>query len=143
MTTSSAVIPPSPFVPSNSPNSKNSLASKPGPTTLAPPPSQHLMTQELTQTLSLLPHHRPFNSFDKSTTVLLNPNATSFPMKPPQETLRDCRTTSDPSQLSKVKFNFKCTSHNKFFEVNMYQKDPMNVHHWRANIARPAGDIDL
>ncbi|TGO60367.1 hypothetical protein BCON_0036g00580 [Botryotinia convoluta] len=39
--------------------------------------------------------------------------------------------------------NFKCTSHNKFFEVNLYQKDPVNVHHWRANIARPAGDIDL
>ncbi|KAJ8062608.1 hypothetical protein OCU04_009132 [Sclerotinia nivalis] len=39
--------------------------------------------------------------------------------------------------------NFKCTPHNKFFEVNLYQKDPVNAHHWRANIARPAGDIDL
>jgi hypothetical protein len=39
--------------------------------------------------------------------------------------------------------NFKCTSHNKFFEVNLYQKDPVNRHHWRANIARPAADIDL
>ncbi|KAK6597669.1 hypothetical protein ACHAQE_007197 [Botrytis cinerea] len=39
--------------------------------------------------------------------------------------------------------NFKCTPHNKFFEVNLYQRDPVNDHHWRANIARPAGDIDL
>jgi hypothetical protein len=39
--------------------------------------------------------------------------------------------------------NFKCTLHNKFFELNLYQKDPVNRHHWRANIARPAADIDL
>jgi hypothetical protein len=39
--------------------------------------------------------------------------------------------------------NYKCTLHNKFFEVNVYQKDPVNVHHWRANVARPATDIDL
>ena len=39
--------------------------------------------------------------------------------------------------------NFKCTSHNKFFELNLYQKDPVHRHHWRANIARPAADIDL
>lgn len=39
--------------------------------------------------------------------------------------------------------NFKCTVHNKFFEVNLYQKDPVNQHHWRLNIARPASDIDL
>ena len=39
--------------------------------------------------------------------------------------------------------NFTCTSHNKFFELNLYQKDPVNRHHWRANIARPAADIDL
>ena len=39
--------------------------------------------------------------------------------------------------------NFKCDSHNKFFEVNVYKKDPVNTHHWRANVARPAGDIDL
>src|SRR5439155_3048055 len=39
--------------------------------------------------------------------------------------------------------NFKCTSHNKFFELNLYQKDSVNRHHWRANIARPAADIDL
>ncbi|KAI1148028.1 hypothetical protein F4825DRAFT_435465 [Nemania diffusa] len=39
--------------------------------------------------------------------------------------------------------NFRCAEHNKFFEVNLYQKDPVNTHHWRANMARPAGDIDL
>ncbi|KAF5598220.1 major facilitator superfamily transporter [Fusarium pseudocircinatum] len=39
--------------------------------------------------------------------------------------------------------NYKCRGHNKFFEVNIYQKDPVNKHHWRANIARPAGSIDL
>jgi hypothetical protein len=39
--------------------------------------------------------------------------------------------------------NFKCTAHNKFFELNLYQKDPVNKHHWRANIARPSADIDL
>ncbi len=39
--------------------------------------------------------------------------------------------------------NFKCASHNKFFELNLYQKDPVNRHHWRANIARPAAYIDL
>ncbi|KAF2705053.1 hypothetical protein K504DRAFT_388777 [Pleomassaria siparia CBS 279.74] len=39
--------------------------------------------------------------------------------------------------------NFKCVSHNKFFEVNVYQKDPVNAHHWRANVARPATEIDL
>jgi hypothetical protein len=39
--------------------------------------------------------------------------------------------------------NFKCVAHNKFFELNLYEKDPVNRHHWRANIARPATDIDL
>jgi len=39
--------------------------------------------------------------------------------------------------------NFKCEEHNKFFEVNMYQKDPVNKHHWRINIARPGSQIDL
>ncbi|KAK4541726.1 hypothetical protein LTR36_007435 [Oleoguttula mirabilis] len=39
--------------------------------------------------------------------------------------------------------NFKCALHNKYFELNMYQKDPLNKHHWRADIARPAGKIDL
>ena len=39
--------------------------------------------------------------------------------------------------------NFKCAAHNKFFEVNVYQKNPVNAHHWRANIARPAVEIDL
>ncbi|KAF1911663.1 hypothetical protein BDU57DRAFT_543149 [Ampelomyces quisqualis] len=39
--------------------------------------------------------------------------------------------------------NYKCGMHKKFFEVNVYQRDPVNVHHWRADIARPASDIDL
>ncbi|KAM3556918.1 hypothetical protein ARSEF4850_005306 [Beauveria asiatica] len=39
--------------------------------------------------------------------------------------------------------NFKCEVHNKFFELNVYQKDPVNKHHWRANLARPAREIDL
>jgi hypothetical protein len=30
-----------------------------------------------------------------------------------------------------------------FFEVNIYQEDAVNKHHWRATIARPATDIDL
>ncbi|OBT82970.1 hypothetical protein VE02_08467 [Pseudogymnoascus sp. 03VT05] len=39
--------------------------------------------------------------------------------------------------------NFKCLIHNKFFEVNLYQKDPVNRHHWRATISRPAEEIDI
>jgi hypothetical protein len=39
--------------------------------------------------------------------------------------------------------NFRCFVHNKFFEVNLYQKDPVNKHHWRATIARPAKEIDI
>ena len=27
--------------------------------------------------------------------------------------------------------------------MNVYQKDPLNQYHWRANLARPARDIDL
>lgn len=30
-----------------------------------------------------------------------------------------------------------------FFELNVYKKDPVNKHHWRANVARPASEIDL
>lgn len=39
--------------------------------------------------------------------------------------------------------NFKCGTHNRFFEVNVYQKDAVNAHHWRHNIARPGSEIDL
>ncbi|KAK8914878.1 hypothetical protein VCV18_011199 [Metarhizium anisopliae] len=39
--------------------------------------------------------------------------------------------------------NYKCEVHDKFYEVNIYQKDPVNKHHWRATLARPARDIDL
>jgi hypothetical protein len=39
--------------------------------------------------------------------------------------------------------NFKCMLYNKFFKLNLYQKDSVNRHHWHVNIARPATDIDL
>ncbi|KAE8371488.1 hypothetical protein BDV26DRAFT_298751 [Aspergillus bertholletiae] len=39
--------------------------------------------------------------------------------------------------------NFRCTQHNKFFELNLYRKDAVNTHHWRANVARPSNEIDL
>ncbi|KAI3564215.1 hypothetical protein IWW34DRAFT_812813 [Fusarium oxysporum f. sp. albedinis] len=38
---------------------------------------------------------------------------------------------------------YKCQGHNKFFGVNIYQKDPINKHYWRVHIARPADSIDL
>ena len=36
--------------------------------------------------------------------------------------------------------NFKCNMHSRFFEVNIYEKDPVNKHHWRADVDRPAGN---
>ncbi|KAK4210628.1 hypothetical protein QBC37DRAFT_447851 [Rhypophila decipiens] len=39
--------------------------------------------------------------------------------------------------------NFRCTRHDKFFELNFYQKNATNTHHWRSNLARPSRDIDL
>lgn len=39
--------------------------------------------------------------------------------------------------------NFKCSDHNKFFEMNVYEKDPVNTHHWRHDVARPGSEIDL
>ncbi|KAH8746886.1 hypothetical protein BGZ57DRAFT_1011139 [Hyaloscypha finlandica] len=39
--------------------------------------------------------------------------------------------------------NYRCERHNKFFEINLYQKNPTNTHHWRATLARPSRDIDL
>ncbi|KAL8706817.1 MAG: hypothetical protein Q9201_000188 [Fulgogasparrea decipioides] len=39
--------------------------------------------------------------------------------------------------------NFRCGKHNRFFEINLYQKNPTNAHHWRINLARPSKDIDL
>jgi hypothetical protein len=39
--------------------------------------------------------------------------------------------------------NYKCTTHNKFLDTNIYQKDPVNAYHWLANIATPATEIDL
>lgn len=45
-------------------------------------------------------------------------------------------------QIQRYK-NWKCEQHNKFFETNIYQKNPNNKHHWRLNIARPSNEIDL
>ncbi|KAG7146249.1 hypothetical protein HYQ46_004975 [Verticillium longisporum] len=39
--------------------------------------------------------------------------------------------------------NFRCGIHDKFYELNLYQKSPINSHHWRATLARPSRDIDL
>ncbi|KAK2771995.1 MFS multidrug transporter [Colletotrichum kahawae] len=39
--------------------------------------------------------------------------------------------------------SFKCDIHDRFFEINLYQKDPINKHHWRANLARPTSNIDI
>ncbi|KAK4700868.1 hypothetical protein P7C70_g5375, partial [Phenoliferia sp. Uapishka_3] len=39
--------------------------------------------------------------------------------------------------------NLKCSKHNLFYEVNLYQLNPHNKHHWRADVARPASEIDL
>jgi hypothetical protein len=49
---------------------------------------------------------------------------------------------ANPSRSCRYK-NFRCAAHNKFFELNLYEKNPINTHHWRANIARPATEIDL
>ncbi|KAF1999499.1 hypothetical protein P154DRAFT_554760 [Amniculicola lignicola CBS 123094] len=39
--------------------------------------------------------------------------------------------------------NYKCGAHNKFFEINVYEKDPVSLRYWRADVARPATDVDL
>ncbi|KAJ4860076.1 hypothetical protein T069G_05064 [Trichoderma breve] len=76
----------------------------------------------------------------------------------PQESVRYFMTVNDGIEFTEVRENdliaanfeklnsyknFKCITHDKFFEVNLYQQNPTNRHHWRANIARPATDIDL
>lgn len=38
---------------------------------------------------------------------------------------------------------FRCSDHDSSFELNLYQEDLVNKHHWRLNIARPAKDSDL
>ena len=48
----------------------------------------------------------------------------------------------DPDACNSYK-NFKCEQHNKFFELDLYQEKPVNKHHWRADIDRPARSIDL
>lgn len=39
--------------------------------------------------------------------------------------------------------NFQCHRHNTFFEINLYQRESVNQHHWSATIARPAAEIDV
>ncbi len=39
--------------------------------------------------------------------------------------------------------SYRCLGHNKFFELNMYQKNPTQKHHWRADVDRPARNLDL
>ncbi|KAI8266680.1 hypothetical protein K4K58_009379 [Colletotrichum sp. SAR11_239] len=51
-------------------------------------------------------------------------------------------TVNPSSRIERFK-NFKCDIHDRFFEINLYEKDPINKHHWRANLARPASNIDL
>ncbi|KAH7127883.1 hypothetical protein B0J13DRAFT_564663 [Dactylonectria estremocensis] len=58
------------------------------------------------------------------------------------EVLGDDLVQANFKKLNSYK-NYKCEGHGKFFEVNLYQKDPVNKHHWRANLGRPAASIDL
>ncbi|KAJ7127943.1 hypothetical protein C8R44DRAFT_873718 [Mycena epipterygia] len=39
--------------------------------------------------------------------------------------------------------NFKSAAENRFYEMNLYLRDTTTKHHWRADIARPAAQIDL
>ncbi|KAI1865505.1 hypothetical protein JX265_006348 [Neoarthrinium moseri] len=39
--------------------------------------------------------------------------------------------------------NYRCDEHNKFFEINIYEKNPINKHHWRVNLARPGSSINI
>ncbi|KAG8980730.1 hypothetical protein FRB94_005899 [Tulasnella sp. JGI-2019a] len=59
-----------------------------------------------------------------------------------QEVTEKALVDANFSKLNSFK-NFKCTVHNRFFELNLYKKDPVNKHHWRADVARPAGEIDI
>ncbi|KAF7548431.1 hypothetical protein G7Z17_g7064 [Cylindrodendrum hubeiense] len=58
------------------------------------------------------------------------------------EVVEDDLVQANFQKLNSYK-NYKCGVHTKFFEVNLYQKDPVNKHHWRADLARPASSIDL
>lgn len=55
-----------------------------------------------------------------------------------------CQFFLDMKSLRSSRYkNFRCEHHDKFFEVNLYQNNPINSHHWRVNLARPSRDIDL
>ena len=38
--------------------------------------------------------------------------------------------------------NFKCGTHDKFYELNLYTRSSDNKHHWRADVERPGSQID-
>ncbi|KAK2052353.1 hypothetical protein LY76DRAFT_671431 [Colletotrichum caudatum] len=75
----------------------------------------------------------------------------------PQESIRyfvpsDDSSFAEVAEEHLIKFNFeklnsyknfRCDIHNKFFEINLYQQNPTNSHHWRYNLSRPSRDIDL
>ncbi|CAD6442461.1 6817bd35-a8ff-4f4a-acc4-d6edb4f260c8-CDS [Sclerotinia trifoliorum] len=81
MTTLFCATLPSLSVPSNSSINGSSQTSRLGPTTNDHLPSLPPTTQKTTQTPSLPQHHTPYSLFDKSTTVPLNQNATSSPVR--------------------------------------------------------------
>ncbi|TGJ78886.1 hypothetical protein E0Z10_g9879 [Xylaria hypoxylon] len=58
------------------------------------------------------------------------------------EVTEDDLLSANYKKLNSFK-NFRCEEHNKFFELNLYQENPTNTHHWRANLGRPARDIDM
>ncbi|RDW56549.1 hypothetical protein BP6252_14099 [Coleophoma cylindrospora] len=39
--------------------------------------------------------------------------------------------------------NYRCEKHNKFFEINLYQKTPANPHHWLTHRTQSSREIDL
>ncbi|KAL9120833.1 MAG: hypothetical protein Q9187_002612 [Circinaria calcarea] len=58
------------------------------------------------------------------------------------EATEDDLLKSNFDKLNSYK-NFRCEKHNKFFEINLYQKNPTSAHQWRVNLARPSRNIDL
>ncbi|KAL9130055.1 MAG: hypothetical protein Q9217_001659 [Psora testacea] len=58
------------------------------------------------------------------------------------EAIEDDLLKSNFDKLNSYK-NFRCEKHSRFFEINLYQNNPTNAHHWRVNLARPSSNIDL
>ncbi|KAJ0413408.1 hypothetical protein BJY00DRAFT_322038 [Aspergillus carlsbadensis] len=105
----------------------------------------------------VLDHEEKFTRFmawakDQSVAIHLasHESASSLPGCPFAEWIRyfvphGCNAFIEVSEQDLIKANFQKvnTQHNLFFDVNIYQEDPVNKHHWRATIARPATNIDL